>query len=83
MPLFFCFCFFFLIFILGFIANEFSLFLNDVSEGFFGNIYKASEWKKLKSKELGLSNSRIPKSAKVVLNMLKRQGKRAHLDYIH
>lgn len=38
----------------------------------------ALEWKKLRSKELGISNLVISKSIRVVLNDLKRKGKSFH-----
>ncbi|CAH1423110.1 unnamed protein product [Lactuca virosa] len=37
-------------------------------------IKMASEWKRLSSKELGISNSMISKSTRIVLNGLKRKG---------
>lgn len=51
------------------------MFVNEVSESIGGNGCKASEWKKLKSKDLGISNSRIPRPTRNVLNILKKQGK--------
>lgn len=38
----------------------------------------ASEWKRLSSKELGISDSMISKPTRIVLNGLKRKGKSFH-----
>ncbi|KAG8379491.1 hypothetical protein BUALT_Bualt07G0094000 [Buddleja alternifolia] len=45
-----------------------------------GKIYgNAPEWKKLKSKDLGISTSKISRSTRVVLNGLKRKGFEVYL----
>ncbi|GAA0141001.1 mRNA polyadenylation factor [Lithospermum erythrorhizon] len=47
-------------------------------EGVSGNT-KAPKWRKLNSKDLGLTNSKIPRPTRVVLNGLKRKGYEVYL----
>lgn len=39
-----------------------------------GNLKKNPAWKKLNSNEIGIDNTMIPRSTRVVLNGLKQQG---------